>query len=714
MDTTPKITVNTGPVVNPFQLKHLFIVIGIILIIIVIFYIINVMYNFLYSTKIETIKQEYKNNMIQNLKTTDAYDCRNKFGDKYLSDFYIASSANSFLIGKQNYDYVSLDMIKNALIMGARYIELNILADSLSNNSTPIVTTGVEEGNWQTSVNNLYFENVCETIANFAFSKEIKTNQLPLFIYLKLKVADKPLIIKKITKILKDYFPSKLEDEQESGNRFDNNINPAESKMCTLFNQVIIWSDVVKIKDDYDDFQKEIVIEYNSTVNNFPPQRLHYTEILNQTVLDTKRSQTPEDKRRKADELTEKNRTQLSIIYPNKENNNDNTSYNYDPDEAWSYGCQFVAINYQTNDEHRLKYFEKFKTDSFSMKPSVLQKLVKEPEIVSLDKRVPLQEINNDKYRKQLAFLFNEAPVYFRPYNSPTKVISVEDKSFVVKEMNDADLSINEGFIIQTNLNNSSDSLKICFESLKHPSHYVSFDGRGFNLYDWRIKKYETDKDSFVKSATFVPKKSFMESRGNTTLNDAEKSNMYSFFVNGVEKEPMVFHTASNSIITKKDDIQDFELSSSSSFFMYKLPVIKCYTIRQSDNLYFESINTMIVKKNRDYDKKGIFEFISESDLNLNLDNSSVEKFIHIKDFNNQFWSIDNGSLRTIGNPGYNTRFFIKKIPQSIFIQIIYGDANRSPLIVSPDGIVRVAYASEKDSNETYLMTSISYKKKNN
>lgn len=714
MDTTPNISANSGPVVKPFEFKHLYIVIAIFMIIFIVFYVIYFIYNFLYSTKIETIKKDYKNNLIQNLKTTDTYECNNSYGDKYLSDFYIASSANTFLIGKQNYDYVSLDMIKNALIMGARYIELNILGDSLSNNSVPVVTTGVAEGNWQTSVNNLYFENVCEAIANFAFSKEIKTNQLPLFIYLKLKVADKPLIIKKITKILKDYFPSKSEKEQQNGNRFDNNIDPAKSKICTLFNQVIIWSDVVNIKDDYDNFQKQIVNEYNNTINKYPPQRLYFNEITNQTVLDTKRSQTPEDKRRKADELTEKNRTQLTIIYPNKEDSSDNTSYNYDPDEAWSYGCQFVALNYQTNDENRTKYFEKFKTDSISLKPSVLQRFVKEPVLVSLDKKVPVKETNNDKYRKQLPFLYKETPVYLRPYNSPTKVISVEDKSFVIKEMDDKDLTTSEGFLIQANLNDSSDSLKICFESLKHPNHYVSYDGRSFNLYDWRIKKYENDKNSFVKSTTFIPKKSFLETRGNTTLNDNEKNNLYSFFVNGVEKEPMVFHTPSNSIITKKDDIQDFELATSASFFMYKLPIIKSYNIRQTDNLYFESINSMIVKKNRDYGKEGIFEFISEGDLNLNLANSTTENFIHIKDFNNNFWSIDKGSLRSSSpNPGNNTRFFIKKIPHSSFSQILYGN-DKIPITVSPDGIVRQAYLTEVNNPETYLIINTSYKKNNN
>ncbi len=704
---------NTAPVLASFEMKHLYIVLAIFIIVILIIYFINFVYNFSYDTKLQTIKKEYQNNLIQTLKTIDAYECVDLYGNKYLSEFYIASSANSFLIGKQTYDYVSMDMIKNCLIMGARYIELNILADSIGLNPTPIVTTGIAEGSWQTSVNNLNFENVCETISNFAFSKDIKTNQLPLFLYLKLKVTDKPNVIRLITKILKNYFPSKSEKDLKSGNRLDHNIDPANSKMCTLFNQVIIWSDAVSSMDNYNENQKKIINEYNTTINKFSPQRLHYSELGKQTVLDISKSQTPEDKRRKADELTEKNRNQLTIVYPNKENENDSTSYNYDPTEAWSYGCQFVALNYQTNDDNRTIYFEKFKTDSISLKPSVLQRKVENVQIDSLDKRVPTEQNKTDKNRKQLAYIYTEAPVYFRPYNSPTKIIAIEDKSLVIKELDDKNLSINDGFIIQPNLNDPKDGFKIVFESLKHPNHYISYDGRGFNLFDWRIKKFEADKNAFVKSALFIPKKSFVETRGNmdTQISQNEKDNLISFYLNGVEKEIMIYHTPSNSVISKADDPQNFDLSTSASFFMYKLPVIKSYNIRQSDNLYLEVINGMVAKKNKDYNNNGIFEFISEDQLNLHLESSPADKFIHIRDYNNNYWGFDNGSIRSVyKDPGYNTRFFTKKVPNTPFTKIMYGGGKKFPLIVTPDGILKYSTANEMEDRETLFIITISYK----
>ena len=193
-------------IVGQFEQKHLIYIATIIIIIGIIFYI---MYLFKYMTegsKITTIKKEYDTLDIHKIESYDVDQCLLKYKNYYLSDFYIASSANSFLVGNQKYDYTNIEMIKNCIIMGARYIELEILCDSLDINAKPIVTTGTELGQWQTSLNNINFDETCQTIFDFAFNEEVKTYQLPFFIYLKLKVNNNPSVLNKIGNTIKQFF----------------------------------------------------------------------------------------------------------------------------------------------------------------------------------------------------------------------------------------------------------------------------------------------------------------------------------------------------------------------------------------------------------------------------------------------------------------------------------------------------------------------------
>ena len=114
----------------------------------------------------------------------------NIYKHKKLTDYYIASSYNSFLIGNQNADYCDLNMIIKNLHFGARYLELNIMNKEVKNFTEPIVCTGKEEGNIITSLNYLNFDDCIKTIANNAFSeKTIENYNDPLFLFLNLKVG---------------------------------------------------------------------------------------------------------------------------------------------------------------------------------------------------------------------------------------------------------------------------------------------------------------------------------------------------------------------------------------------------------------------------------------------------------------------------------------------------------------------------------------------
>ena len=61
------------------------------------------------------------------LHILDLSSNQNIYKHKLLTDYYICSSYNSFLVGKHKLDYCDVNMLNRALHFGARYLELEIL-----------------------------------------------------------------------------------------------------------------------------------------------------------------------------------------------------------------------------------------------------------------------------------------------------------------------------------------------------------------------------------------------------------------------------------------------------------------------------------------------------------------------------------------------------------------------------------------------------------
>ena len=703
-------TFGVPPIIGNFEKKHYIILLSAF---IVFAFLIYIVYSFKYQTNssiLKTITNEYESLDIQKLETYDTDQCLLKYKDNYLSDFYIASSANSFLVGKQKYDYVNVDMIKNCIIMGARYVELEIMGDSLDINPKPIVTTGTEIGQWQTSLNNISFEEACQVIADFAFNPEVKTYQLPFFLYLKLRVNNNPNILSKMSNIIKQYFPSNAEKKLEIGNSFPVGINPAETKICTLFNQIVIWSDPVEISKDADKIQKQFVNDYLAVVNKFTPSRLHYSEIAKYGIDKSTKQKTPEEKRRRADELTESNRTKLTIVYPNKDDDDRSDSYN--PEECWSYGCQFVAINYQINDDNRRLYFNKFLTDSISLKSSVLRRNNK-PQLngsSDIDNMVKNEKVDNDVIRKNLKDLFKNTPIYLRPFNDSSKVLTIEKNALIVKSKTDSELDITDGFLIQPTLSNPNDTYRISLESIRYPNYYLSFADDGFNIYDWRTRKFDEDVKEFLNNATFIVKQGLSSTRGANKTGTEDTSFMISIYIQNDIKNLMVYHQPSNSIISKEDDEQNYETAAQATFNIFKLPVKTSFTIRQTDSQYVHSENKLLIKNKSTLGLNGIFDFADEKSLGIkNLDINPLVQNIHIKDNKDNYLTADEEkSIVRINKkePGVDTRFYLKK--NGRFTQIFFKDR---PLFVQSDGVLRLAYDNETNRKETMFIIGNSYQK---
>jgi hypothetical protein len=702
---------SNGPAMEKFKLKHIFQFLGIALVLFILINIAYYMYYLLEGVRTDEVLSTYNKISTTKLREFKQTDCLAQYNDKYLADFYIASSAMSFLIGNQRFDYVNTDMIKNCLIMGARYIELQVLNSSFSSSMTrPIITTGYKEGQWQTSLNNIDFEAACNVIAEFAFNPEVKTHEFPLFIYIKLQIDNNPKTLSKMAAIIKRYFPSKTEKDLDIGNRILPDINPAQTKICNLFNQVIIWSDPVQT-NGYDEDQQKLILEYQNLINKHPPNRLHFSKLTEFNPMNIKVNQkmpkTPQDYQEESDALSEYNRKNLTIVYPH--NDLDTTTTNYDPEEAWSYGCQFVAINYQLNDQYRAVYFDKFKLDSLVLKPNSLQLIVPQPTLMSLDNLPSSKKVvSMDSSRRQMPHYYKNKPVYFRPYSDADKILTIEKNMLVVKDKRNDQVDIVDAFLIEKSLHDPESNTYISLQSVRYPNKYLVFNGGEFEINDWRIKQYDQDATDFMINSTFIPMKGFANTRAQVKEDGSE---LISFYLQEKKKSVMYYHLLNQNITDVNDNIGDLALSNQSTFYIHKLNVKTLNNIRQSDGFYVHNESTLLTKRYFNLNPNGVFEFIDERDIkNFPL---SVGDYIHIKSSNGTYWNIGrNNTLRSnLSTPGLTTRFSIEdKLKHSV----IYYEGNRdkTPLIVQKDGILRLAYNSEYEDEKTHFILGTSFIKK--
>ena len=76
----------------------------------------------------------------------------------------MSSSAKSYLVGRQLFDYASSDMVVQVMKMGAKFIELDLF---LNRRQEIIVTNGLKSGNWKLSLNQILFSDMCQKISKF-------------------------------------------------------------------------------------------------------------------------------------------------------------------------------------------------------------------------------------------------------------------------------------------------------------------------------------------------------------------------------------------------------------------------------------------------------------------------------------------------------------------------------------------------------------------
>lgn len=292
--------------------------------------------------KCNTINKIYKNPA--KLSSFDKNDSQFKYT---LKDYYIKTAYNACSIGKFKNSFVDLCSLKEVIRQGYRCLDFAVYS---VNNNPVVATSAVKNYDVKQTYNSIPFEEVCDTIENYAFSGSSCPNPNdPLFIHLRL-LSENNVICNKIANAIYSKLNRRVLGKKYS---YENNgRNLGDIPIVNLQKKVIIMVDKVNPM-----FQGTELEEYvNLASNSVFMQAMRYERLRN----------TPDMQEQK-----EFNKTRITLVMPDINDSDDNPNSAL----AFEYGCQMIAMSAQNYDGNLLFYDKKFNNagTAFILKPENLR-----------------------------------------------------------------------------------------------------------------------------------------------------------------------------------------------------------------------------------------------------------------------------------------------------------------------------------------------------
>lgn len=260
-----------------------------------------------------------------------------------LCDFYVASSSYSVFPGAKIYDYVSDGILPMVIRAGARLVELDIYADE---QDKPVVGLKNQKLGTDYAYNTVPFQACCISIVNNAFNAiNCPVSSDPFMLSLVFH-TNKTHVVNACAEILKSTCLSKMLGYEYGYQRKNLALEP----VCNLQNKIIIISGGGEIKGT---LMEELV---NLSWSTSHLRRLTYIQ-----------ASQPHD----ADELVEYNRTHITMVVPDLEDD----LVNMNPHILFTYGCQWNMMNYGSIDSMMEFYIGEFQESSINLKPAALREL---------------------------------------------------------------------------------------------------------------------------------------------------------------------------------------------------------------------------------------------------------------------------------------------------------------------------------------------------
>ena len=259
-----------------------------------------------------------------------------------LSDFYIASSSYSVFPAAEVYDYVSDSILPLAIKAGVRLVELDIYSDV---NDKPVVGLKNQKLGVDYAYNTVSLDACCVSIANNAFNSINSPVSSDPFVLSMVFHTNKTKTINAAAEILKTTCRAHMLDSTYSYQRKNLAVEP----ICNLQNKLIIVSgDAMK-----GTLMEELV---NLSWSTSHLRRMTYTQ-----------ASQPHDQ----DELINYNRNNITMVVPDIGED----LINNNPQILFTFGCQWIMMNYGSIDNMMELYIGEFQENSIVLKPAALRPL---------------------------------------------------------------------------------------------------------------------------------------------------------------------------------------------------------------------------------------------------------------------------------------------------------------------------------------------------
>ena len=302
----------------------------------------------IYLSRLENKECNYMNSLYPSLDgnikpiSVNDPDCSGNLYDYYIKTAYNACSGGSY-----KNDFVDICNLKAVLKQGVRCLDFEIY----SINNQPVVATSTSDSYYvKETFNSVDFGSVMDTINNYAFSGGTSPNPTdPLIIHLRI-MSNNQEMYSNLANIFKSY------DNRMLGPQFsfeNSGENIGSVPLLSLQNKIILIVD----KTNNAFLQNQNFLEYvNLTSNSVFMRGYNYYNVKNNQ--DTQ-------------ELTEFNKRAMTIVLPDKGTNPLNPSGYL----CRSYGCQMIAMRYQSVDNFLMENALFFDTCNyaFCLKPADLR-----------------------------------------------------------------------------------------------------------------------------------------------------------------------------------------------------------------------------------------------------------------------------------------------------------------------------------------------------